>query len=83
MKYVVFSHKGRELCSYTLKEEFAGERENTLELLAEENNISKDDIEVSIKDIVRHKTSEHHWGLLLHFYQLNRLKIRGRERMDA
>ena len=49
-KYRVFYHGGKELCAYTLYGTFEGEEEATKELLAEENRISVDDIEVRIEE---------------------------------
>lgn len=49
MLYKVFYHKGKELCAYTMKETFEGEEKATKELLAYENGIDIDDIEVKIE----------------------------------
>ncbi len=48
-KEVVFSLRGKELMSYDYISEFAGERENTIKLLAQENKCSKKDIEIKIR----------------------------------
>lgn len=49
MKEVVFSINGREVCSYDFLNEFAGERESTIKLLAKENKCSEKDIQVTIR----------------------------------
>lgn len=49
MKEVVFSINGKEVLSYDFLNEFAGERESTIKLLAEKNKFSEKDIEVTIK----------------------------------
>lgn len=49
MKEVVFSLNGKDILSYDLINEFEGERESTIELLAQENKCRKEDIKVSIR----------------------------------
>lgn len=48
--WMVFWCNCKELCSYTLRGTFAGERESTIELLAYEKDISKDDIYTTIEE---------------------------------
>lgn len=57
-KWVVFRHKGKELCAYTYAETFAGEARNTRELLAAENNIKPEDIQVTIESRADKKKRE-------------------------
>lgn len=57
-KEVVFLLKGKELLSYDLISEFAGERESTIKLLAEENECDKKDIEVSFRERAVYKSKE-------------------------
>ena len=45
-KWLVFYHGEKELAAYTLLGTFPGELEATVELLAYENNIPKEDIRV-------------------------------------
>lgn len=49
MKEVVFSLNGKDILSYDLINEFEGERESTIELLAQKNKCRKEDIKVSIR----------------------------------
>ena len=49
-KYKVFYYEGKELGAYTLYGTFKGEEEATKELLASENNIAVEDIEVAIEE---------------------------------
>ena len=49
-KYKVFYYEGKELCAYTLYGTFEGEEEATKELLASENDIAVEDIEVVIEE---------------------------------
>ncbi len=46
--WMVFSHDGEELLSYTLRGTFVGEREETIRQLAEEHGIPEDEIETEI-----------------------------------
>lgn len=48
-KEVVFSLKGKEILSYDLLNEFAGERDSTIELLAQENKCDAKDIKITIR----------------------------------
>lgn len=48
-KEVVFSLNGKEILSYDLLNEFAGERDSTIELLAQENKCDAKDIEITIR----------------------------------
>lgn len=48
-KEVVFSLNGKEILSYDLLNEFAGERDSTIELLAQENKCDAKDIKVTIR----------------------------------
>lgn len=51
-QWIVFKDKetGEELCSYTVRGTFEGERESTIELLAYEKGIPKEQIETEIRD---------------------------------
>lgn len=46
--WITFSHQGKELVAYTVRGTFAGEREATLESIAQERGIPKDQITVSV-----------------------------------
>ncbi len=46
--WMVFSHKGVELLSYTLRGTFVGEREETIFQLSRDHGIPKDEIETEI-----------------------------------
>ena len=48
-KEVVFSLNGKEILSYDLLNEFAGERYSTIELLAQENKCDAKDIKITIR----------------------------------
>ena len=48
-RWVVFSIRGRELCRYSIKGTFTGEMEATVELLAYENGIEADEIEIKLE----------------------------------
>ena len=48
---VVFYLNDKELIRYDLINEFYGERESTIELLAYENNVNYDDIKVKIEEV--------------------------------
>lgn len=48
-KEVIFSLNGKEILSYDLLNEFAGERDSTIELLAQENKCDAKDIKVTIR----------------------------------
>lgn len=48
-KEVVFSINGKEVLSYDVLNEFAGEREATIESLAEQYKCNKEDIKISYK----------------------------------
>lgn len=48
--WVVFYNGDRELASYTLRGAFPGERENTVALLAAENNIPPEAIRVAVEE---------------------------------
>ena len=47
-EWLVFTLNNKELCSYTLRGTFPGEKEATIESLAEENNVNKEDIKTYI-----------------------------------
>ncbi len=49
-KWKVFYYNGKELGGYTLRGTFNGEEEATKELLASENGIAVEDIEVVIEE---------------------------------
>lgn len=51
-QWIVFKDKetGEELCSYTVRGTFKGERDATIELLAQENGIPKERIETEIRN---------------------------------
>lgn len=49
MKEVVFSLKGKEILSYDFINEFFGERQETIKLLAQENNCDEKDITVAFR----------------------------------
>ena len=46
--WLVFRHEGRELCSYTLRGTFQGEKEATIQQLAAEKGIPAEEITCSI-----------------------------------
>lgn len=48
-KWLVFYHGEEELAAYTLRGTFPGEAEATVRLLAYENNINKEDIQMTIE----------------------------------
>ncbi len=48
--YLVFKVKGVEKVSYTLKDTFPGEKQDTLELIAYENGCKIEEIEISIEE---------------------------------
>lgn len=48
--YLVFKVKGVEKVAYTLKDTFPGEKQDTLELIAYENECKIEEIEVSIEE---------------------------------
>ena len=48
---VVFYLNDKILTKYDLINEFYGERESTIELLAYENNVNYDDIKVKIEEV--------------------------------
>ena len=48
---VVFYLNNKELTRYDLINEFYGERESTIELLAYENNVNYDDIKVKVEEV--------------------------------
>lgn len=48
--WVVFYNGDRELASYTLRGAFPGEREDTVALLAAENNIPPEAIRVAVEE---------------------------------
>ena len=48
---VVFYLNDKELTRYDLINEFYGERESTIELLAYENNVNCDDIKIKIVEV--------------------------------
>lgn len=43
-EWLVFYHEGREICRYTLRGTFPGEREETIKLLAHERGIPAEEI---------------------------------------
>lgn len=47
-EWLVFTHEGKELCSYTIRGTFPGEKEETIKLLAYENGIPENEIVCSI-----------------------------------
>ena len=49
-KWVNFYYNGKKIGGYTAAEEFDGEREDTLSLLAYDNNCDPDDIEIRIEN---------------------------------
>jgi hypothetical protein len=51
-KWLIFKDRqtGRELCAYTLRGTFAEERQETIALLAAEENIPEDQIEAYTED---------------------------------
>lgn len=49
-KWLVFYHNGKEICRYTLRGTFTGERENTVQLLAAERGIDASEITFAIVD---------------------------------
>jgi len=51
-QWLVFRDKetGRELCAYTIRGTFRGEREETINLLAFENGIDPEQIETTIEN---------------------------------
>jgi hypothetical protein len=57
--YFVFRYNGKELCAYAAKDTFLGECDNTIELLAAENNIPKEDIDISLEFRSLHKPHQH------------------------
>lgn len=44
----IFKLNDKELCAYTLKGTFAGEKQETIELLAQENNVGINEITTEI-----------------------------------
>lgn len=50
-KWMVFKDRetGRELCSYTVRGTFSGERAATIKLLAYENNLPEDQIVTTVE----------------------------------
>lgn len=46
--YLVFSHAGKELCSYTIRGTFDGEKDETIKLLAYQNGIPEKEISCEI-----------------------------------
>lgn len=49
-KWLVFYHNGKEICRYTLRGTFAGECDNTVQLLAAERGIDASEITFAIVD---------------------------------
>lgn len=49
-KWLVFYHEGKELCSYTLRGTFEGERDETIKLLAAERGIPAEEITCRIEN---------------------------------
>ena len=49
-QWLVFRHEGREICAYTLRGTFPGEREETIKLLAHEKGIPAEEITVTIEN---------------------------------
>ena len=47
-EWLVFYHEGKEICSYTVAGTFAGEKEETIKLLAYEKGIPEQEIVCSI-----------------------------------
>lgn len=49
-KWLVFYHEGREICAYTLRGTFQGEREDTIALLAHERGIPAEEITCQVEE---------------------------------
>ena len=49
-EWIVFKHEGRELCSYTRRGTFPGEREATINQLAHDNGIPAEEITVTVEN---------------------------------
>ena len=47
-EWLVFYHDGKEICSYTIRGTFAGEKEETIKLLAYEKGIPEQEIVCAI-----------------------------------
>ena len=48
-QWLIFRHEGRELCSYTLRGTFEGEKQATIEMLAHENGIPAKEITCTVE----------------------------------
>lgn len=46
--WVVFTHKGREVCAYTMRGTFQGERDDTIQQLANDLNCGPEEIETKV-----------------------------------
>lgn len=57
-KLVKFSVNGEEKVSYTAEDEFEGEREATVELVAQENGVSEDEVQVEVVEESLEKKEE-------------------------
>lgn len=57
-KKVKFSIDGEEKVSYTAEDEFDGEREATIELVAQENGVSEDEVQVEVVEESLEKKEE-------------------------
>ena len=49
-KWLVFRHDGKEICAYTLRGTFPGERDETIKLLAHEKGIPAEEITCTIEN---------------------------------
>ena len=48
-EWLVFRHEGRELCAYTLRGTFPGERQATIKQLAHDKGIPAEEITVTVE----------------------------------
>lgn len=49
-QWLVFYHNGKEICRYTMRGTFSGEREETIKLLAADRGISETEIITRIEE---------------------------------
>ena len=49
-QWLVFYHNGKEICRYTLRGTFTGEKDETIKLLAAERGISETEIITRIEE---------------------------------
>lgn len=47
--WLIFLLDGKEICSYTMRGSFKGEREETIKLLAKELNVDPEDIKMEVR----------------------------------